>query len=596
MFKKISKRLLSSWRFVILLIASTFLISVSFFFLVRQRNTIASTNLIGEFALIISAVLIISIVIFFTIFIFRVYLPIKRKKILSFSNKFSLYFITMALMPAIVAGILGLVLVNFGINDWFNVKIKSVINNSVKVAEGYVEEHNNSIKSDIYAMSNDLNKNYNVYITNRFKFEEYFEKQSVIRSLPEAYLIDSRGNIIMSKTYKILTQYYRPSAEVLSRASNGELAILTSTTVNKVYALIKLPNFVNAYLYVGRSLDPNVTKSFDETKSAVREYSNLEKNRSKIAFVFMLIYIFSIVILVIISILLGIRFSKRIVEPITDLIKATNLIKKGSFDVTLPKSNDFIELNRLSDSFNTMSTELGVQRKLLANSEKHAAWSEIARTIAHEIKNPLTPIQLSNDRIRKKLKDININDQSLNECLDIISRQVNDIGNLVNEFSNFARMPKPVFKLNKINTIIENCISAKLISCNDMVKIHFYKKKDFLFNCDELQITQVFNNIIQNSINSIIENNKVNGEINIEIDQGTNQLSFNIIDNGIGIVNTKSVLIEPYFTTRKKSGGTGLGLSIVNKIITDHDGILEISNNNQNNGALIKIIFNLKNE
>jgi two-component system nitrogen regulation sensor histidine kinase NtrY len=85
-------------------------------------------------------------------------------------------------------GILGLVLVNFGINDWFNDKIKSVINNSLNVAEGYVEEHNKSIKSDIYAMSNDLNRNYNVYINNRFTFEKYFQEQSLLRSLPGGLL------------------------------------------------------------------------------------------------------------------------------------------------------------------------------------------------------------------------------------------------------------------------------------------------------------------------------------------------------------------------------------------------------------------------
>ena len=152
------------------------------------------------------------------------------------------YFISMALTPAVIAGILGLVLVNFGINDWFNDKIKSVINNSLNVAEGYVEEHNKSIKSDIYAMSNDLNRNYNVYINNRFTFEKYFQEQSIIRSLPEAYLIDNKGDVFMSKVYTIFTQYYRRRSEAIERAANGELAIMTSTTVNKVYALIKLPN------------------------------------------------------------------------------------------------------------------------------------------------------------------------------------------------------------------------------------------------------------------------------------------------------------------------------------------------------------------
>ena len=498
----------------------------------------------------------------------------------------------MALTPAIVAGILGLVLVNFGINDWFNEKIKSVINNSLNVAKGYVEEHNNSIKSDIYAMSHDLNRNYNTYISNRFKFEKYFKEQSVIRMLPEAYMIDNQGDVIMSKNLTLYSQYYRPNSEVIKRATNGELAIMTSTKFNKVYALIKLPNFINSYLYVGRPLDPKVTKAFDDTKSAVSEYSNLEKNRTQIAIVFMLIYVLIILVLIFISTLVGLRFARRIVSPIENVIDATNTIKKGSFDINLPKSNEFIELNRLTESFNTMSSELSIQRNLLSNSEKHAAWSEIAKTIAHEIKNPLTPIQLSNDRIRKKLSDINIVDPIISECLNIISRQVNDIGKLVNDFSDFARMPKPIFKMNNIKSIINDCMQAKSLLCEDKVALLLYSDGDFEMKSDKLQLTQVFNNIIQNSINSIMENNISNGIININLSEDIDRIIVTIMDNGSGFINTKSELIEPYFTTRKKSGGSGLGLSIVNKIVTDHDGFLDISNNINNKGACVKITFN----
>ena len=591
MFNKITRRILSSWRFSLFLITSIALIISSFFILLNQRSTISSKSYIDELLVLLSAMFIFIISIIFVYFIYKIIIPINKRKVTSFNNKFSLYFISMALTPAIVAGILGLVLVNFGINDWFNDKIKSVINNSLNVAKGYVEEHNNSIKSDIYAMSNDLNRNYNVYINNRFKFEKYFEEQSAIRSLPEAYLIDNNGEILMSKNFALFTQYYRPNTTVINKATNGELAIMTSTKVNKVYALIRLPNFINAYLYVGRPLDPKVTKAFDDTKSAVNEYSVLESNRTQIAIVFMLIYILIILILIFISTLIGLRFAKRIVEPIANVINATDSIKKGSYDISLPKTNEFIELNRLTESFNTMSSELSIQRNMLASSEKHAAWSEIAKTIAHEIKNPLTPIQLSNDRIRKKLELDGIDDQILNDCLDIISRQVNDIGKLVNNFSDFARMPKPIFKSNSLTSIINECIQAKSLLCEGQIKISLISNDEYQMNCDKLQLTQVFNNIIQNSINSILENKILHGFVKINLIINKKQLIVTIEDNGIGIVNSKSELIEPYFTTRKKSGGTGLGLSIVNKILTDHNGILELTNN-KNSGVCAKIIFN----
>ena len=591
MFSKFTQRLLSSKRFIAISLIAIILIFSSFVILINQRSLITSNNFTDELLILVSAIFIVIISIIFIVTIYRVVIPINKRKINSFSNRFSLYFISMALSPAIIAGILGLVLVNFGINDWFNEKIKSVINNSVSVAKGYVEEHNNSIKSDIYAMSHDLNRNYNVYINNRFNFEEYFKEQSAIRMLPEAYMIDNQGNVKMSKSLTLFTQYYRPSNEAIKRATNGELAIMTSTKVNKVYALIKLPNFVNSYLYVGRPLDPNVTKAFDDTKSAVKEYSNLEKNRAQIALVFMLVYVLIILILVFISTLIGLRFAKRIVNPISDVIDATNSIRNGSFDINLPKSDEFIELNRLTESFNVMSSQLSTQRDLLANSEKHAAWSEIAKTMAHEIKNPLTPIQLSNDRIRKKLKSSGVDDPIFTECMDIISRQVNDIGTLVNDFSDFARMPKPVFSVNNICSILSNCIQTKSLLCMDKIKIQFDNKDRIYFKSDELQLTQVFNNIIQNSINSINENNIPDGIIDINLSEHKNLITMSIKDNGAGIINTKSELIEPYFTTRKKTGGTGLGLSIVNKIVTDHDGILELGNNDLK-GAYVKIIFN----
>ena len=594
MFSRFAQRMLSNWRFTAFFITTLVLIISSFFILVSQRNSISSENYIDELMVVLSAIFILSIAIIFIFIVYRIIIPINKKKITSFSNRFSLYFLSIALTPAVVAGVLGLVIVNFGINDWFNDKIKNVIFNSVNVAEGYVEEHNNSIKSDIYAMSNDLNRNYNFYINNRFGFEKYFHEQSLLRSLPEAYIIDNNGDVLMTRTYTVLTQYYRPRSEVIQRANNGELAIMTSTTVNKVYALIKLTNFINAYLYVGRPLDPDVTSALDNTKSAVTEYSNLEKNRTQIALVFMLIYILVILILIFISILIGLRFAKKIVAPITEVIDATNQIKKGSFDINIPKSNQFIELNRLTESFNAMSSELTIQRNLLANSEKHAAWSEIAKIIAHEIKNPLTPIQLSNDRIRKKLEKMKVEDNSLIECLDIISRQVNDIGKLVNNFSDFARMPKPIFQRNDVCSILRLSIQSKSILVDDNTKILFKNDKKIFMNCDELQISQVFNNIIQNSINSISEVKSKNGIIDISVNKINTKIIIIFIDNGSGFNNTKDELVEPYFTTRKKSGGTGLGLSIVNKIVTDHDGVLEISNNQSNKGAKLTIIFNIK--
>ena len=120
------------------------------------------------------------------------------------------------------------------------------------------------------------------------------------------------------------------------------------------------------------------------------------------------------------------KFAERIVSPISSIIKASNNISKGSYDDKIKKNNDYVELNRLADSFNKMSSDIVKQKNQILVSKKHETWSDIARRIAHEIKNPLTPIQLSSERLEKKLKKADLKNKDIDECLQIIRRQVNE--------------------------------------------------------------------------------------------------------------------------------------------------------------------------
>ncbi len=488
-----------------------------------------------------------------------------------------------------------MILINIGINDWFNEKIKNVVFNSVSVAESYLQEHKDSIKGDVYAMSNDLNNASNVYINNIKKFREFFRTQSIIRSLPETYLITSDGEIIL-KALPTKTIYYKPPIESLRKANDGELAILTSTQVNKVYALMKLNEYENIFLYTGRSMDPNVIIAVNDTKSAKQEFSILEKNRNQISIIFILLYLVITLILILISIIIGIRIAQRIVNPISSVIKASNKISKGNYDDKLERTNDYIELNRLADSFNKMSSDLTRQRRQLAIAKKHETWSDIARRIAHEIKNPLTPIQLSSERLLKKIKDSpNYNDNEIRECIDSITRQVSEIGLLVDEFSNFARLPNPEFNDFNICLLLKNCVDDIK---NNYSNINFDISgidHNIVLRCDKNQITRVFQNIIINSINSISESTTNNSKGNISFNGYLEENCFiiSISDNGSGLKYEKDELIKPYFTTRKKTGGTGLGLSIVEKILFDHNADFEINNRKDGLvGATASIYFN----
>ena len=231
----------------------------------------------------------------------------------------------------------------------------------------------------------------------------------------------------------------------------------------------------------------------------------------------------------------------------------------------------------------------------LVIAQREAAWSDVARRIAHEIKNPLTPIQLSAERLKSKFskqiddKDIN----NYNKYVDAIIRNANDIHSIVNEFIQFARIPKPKLSSYNINQIIREVIFNQQ---NVFGKIHYsfdYEKENQYVTCDKTQITQVLTNIAKNSAESIISKhgaNKEVGEIKFFLKHVNNDfLEISINDNGQGVEQDLIYKIaEPYMTT--KTSGMGLGLSIVKKILEDHDSKLNISNTKDG----IKVSFNLK--
>ena len=486
---------------------------------------------------------------------------------------------------------MGLVLIELGINDWFNDKIKNVINNSVFVAESYLEEHKETIKGDVYAMSNDLNNSSEALKKDLSKVPIALRTHALVRSLPETYIVNNAGDILF-RAFNNNTRFYEPAKTSFDRADSGEMTIMSSTQINKVYALIKLNNFSDYYLYAGRSMDRNVIGALNDTVSAKSEYAFLENSRNQISLIFILLYIIISLILILISIIIGIKLSDRIVQPISSIITATNNISKGSYDDKIKKNNDYVELNRLADSFNKMSSDIVKQRNQILVSKKHETWSDIARRIAHEIKNPLTPIQLSAERLEKKTKELKSENKEINECIETIRRQVNEIGYLVDEFSNFARLPNPNFKNKNVFDTLSALISDYELNNKNIKFTNKLHSKKIMLNIDNSQISRVFQNIIVNSIHSIQVTKISNGEIIYGSYENEDNVVIFFIDNGIGLKYEKDELVKPYFTTKKKIGGSGLGLAIVEKILFDHHADFQLANrNDEEKGAEVKITF-----
>ncbi|OPZ79085.1 MAG: Sensor protein kinase WalK [Alphaproteobacteria bacterium ADurb.Bin438] len=219
----------------------------------------------------------------------------------------------------------------------------------------------------------------------------------------------------------------------------------------------------------------------------------------------------------------------------------------------------------------------------LQTAQRKAAWSDVARRIAHEIKNPLTPISLSAERLKNKyLKQIENDKETFITCVDTIINQVENIGKMVDEFSAFSRMPNPVMKLVNIkNILIQNMFLHKTANSNIKYEI-ITSDESVRLKCDESQMNLLFNNIYKNAYEAIIEKQNNNGEIITRLENNENAVIISIEDNGIGLKNQSlDQISEPYYTTKVK--GTGLGLAIVKKIIEDHNGIFDIKGLDNNN-------------
>ena len=238
----------------------------------------------------------------------------------------------------------------------------------------------------------------------------------------------------------------------------------------------------------------------------------------------------------------------------------------------------------------------------LVSAQRLAAWGDVAQRIAHEIKNPLTPIQLSAERLKRKYSPmVGAEEDNLSQYCDVIIRQTNDLRRIVDEFSKFARMPEPIKRSVNITKLLKEVILLFEIS-SPAIKIKLKNPHgDINVNVDETMINQAFTNLIKNAGEAIESKAKLNStnkfdpEIRIFIKKNVNNLEIIIEDNGIGLpTQERSRLFEPYVTNREN--GTGLGLSIVKKIIEEHNGSLELLDaspfsNNEDFGAKMRIIF-----
>jgi len=539
-------------------------------------------------------VLDVFLLIIFLFIIFKksinLYFATKKKKVgAQTSLRYVSLFTLFTFIPSFFIAVFSLFIFNYGVQNFFNSQIKKAVNSSNDVAKSYMEQNKKTVESDAFLMSVGLNRASPLFYSSPEKFKRIAKSEKLLRRVDDVFLIDSSANIIFYDSENI-KNFINPTDLEFNLAFEGAPVLITNNAENKSSAMIKLNSLIDTYLFISRNIDPEIIKYLNETEQAVDFFYTIENKQSGIKITFAIMYILVVGLLLFTSTIIAIAFANRLTLPIINLITASDNISKGILDSKVPETSVDEEFVMLNKNFNNMIERLKKQQDKLLTAERYTAWESVARKLAHEIKNPLTPIQLSIDRLQEKFyKKIADGQDEFKSYLNTINRQIKDIESLVNEFSSFARMPNPIFKPIEINPVIQRAVSFYQMSSNNEISLSANKNKNII-NGDEEQLYRVFINLIKNSEDSINEkkekNTLFNGKIIIEIDNNKEYINVTLKDNGVGIKDTTKIM-TPYFTTKKN--GTGLGLPIVSKIISEHKGEILISNNNP--GVKILITF-----
>jgi two-component system nitrogen regulation sensor histidine kinase NtrY len=512
------------------------------------------------------------------------------------NRKYITFFALFTLIPSILISLFSLFLLSFALDKYLDKKITTAVNNSYEIAKSYTEEVRTKTQSEIILIAYDLNKSINFLNTNVNQFKSFLNTQKIIRNMDEVHIIDGKGQLYLS-TLNDVSLYEPPLVEALEMVSNDKRPLkIINAFKNQSASIIKLENFDDKYLYIVKYLEEKIAQYLLESQEALNFYYTVLNKQTGIKISFVFIYIVIVVLLLFLSITIAIRFSSRFFRSINNLIVASANIGEGKLNSKVPEIIADKDMEVLNRNFNLMIDQLKFQQDKLVINERHEAWESLARKLAHEIKNPLTPIQLTIDRLKSKYSE-KIEDHEkddFSKSLKIIGKQIKQIENLVNEFSDFARMPKPILKDNNLLPIIKDNINL-ISELDGNIKIDLKtNKSEIILNSDSEQLSRVFFNLIKNSIESIQDKRSVNvnldGKIDIILDDSEDHITLTIIDNGLGfemfLDNIKDIL-NPYFTTKKK--GTGLGLAIVNKTINEHNGKIDFTS--IEDGAKIKVIF-----
>ena len=621
-------------------------------------------------------------------------------------------FSLVALTPTIVVAVFSALFLHFGMQSWFSEKVSSALNRSLVVAETYVHEQTDSIRISSLAAAMQLNGQAVHLARQPQLIPRLLNETAAALSLTEAVVLRRNGDMLARNDLGFAAEIEPMPEWAMNAAADGRLVILPGDG-DRARALIKLGGFIDAYLYVARSLQPEVVDHTRQIQAVMRDYQRLEEERYGIQITFVMIFIVVALLVLLSAVWLGLQFANRIAHPIGGLIAAADRVRTGELAARVDEPPQDDEIGSLSRAFNRMTGQLHSQQQALqdanlqlderrrfteavlagvsagvigldadgqitlpnpsalallgasrddlsgrafedaipemadllaqararpqplvedhvelvrgerrrtllvrivteradqridgfvvtfdditalVSAQRRAAWADVAQRIAHEIKNPLTPIQLSAQRLKRRyLGEISTEPDVFEDCTDIIVRQVGDIRQMIDAFSSFARMPAPVIERAELTDVVERAVVLHRLASPEIAFEIERPDDDVHLNCDAHQIGRALTNVLKNAIEAIesrASETKPAGRVVIRVREADGHWRVEVEDNGPGLpAALRDRLTEPYVTNRVD--GTGLGLAIVRRIIEDHGGRLNLENGAEG-GARVTLVF-----
>ena len=611
--------------------------------------------------------------------------------------RIAILFSIISVLPSLIVMGFAVFVLDYSLRGWFNDRISTAVEESVTIANSYLEEHKRSVSGQILAMANDINREAPILLRNRQNFDLYLTNQAGVRNLTEALVVDSTGRVLANSQFAYAVTFTDLDEAFFEKANQGEVAIANTDNENRIRAGLRLNQFVDAYLLVGRFVDPTVLASVERTQFASSSYQLLDIRQLDLQVSFGVMFGMVALLLLLGSVWLGLNFANAIVTPISAIISVADRVRSGDHATRVGQVHDKGEIGELAASFDRMLDEINRSRQelveanvqldkrrefteavlagvssgvigvdhnqiitlpnlaalhmlklnaqsvigkkladvipefadlleraasvkrmpeinieiirsdinltlltritremvggrvvgyvvtfedisALMDAQQKATWADVARRIAHEIRNPLTPMQLASERLAQKFSMPDADqDAKFRSNVEMITRQVDDIRRLVDEFSAFARMPAPkIADYDLIDIITSQIMLIKAEATDIAFHTDFGNNASIMIACDDGMIRQVITNLLQNAVDAMTEAESDDKKVLIHLSVTPEIIKVVVIDNGPGLpLSRRKNLTDPYVTNRKD--GSGLGLAIVKKIMEDHGGSLDLS-------------------